>query len=462
MNVEIDEGLDFESFAGTLSWAQTNGLWEGHSVSLENVEQFQLEVARKVCDLLASKQGEDFERLSAFFALLGSSGYSHSLVLRDIQELRFGNQDLIRQVGFGKSVEKFWKKHKKKIITGIIVTVVVVTVVAVTVSSGGSAAGVGAEAGMAAIGALQSMNDDDTSSKSAIHQEVKPDCNPVDQSDAEKIKPNIGAAAREAIETALSGDYEPLGEGELFPTRSWYAEHIPLQQNIHPDNVRPDMDFQNPNEVSGINGIMTSEEAAFSHAAYLQKLAGNYKVDWTFDQSNGLVSDLAGVFCRDYLGVSSQASKTLEEKWTAFHESNLDNPNAKILHFCHSRGAIKTKNSLMSCPKEVSDRIVVVAIAPATVIPSHLCCEAYNYASKKDVVHIGELFWPGFLDSSEVGTSKYMEMVLEDRKNLILLEPHPDATGIDHDFQSPTFAEVIKERIDVFKQKYGDVTFEEE
>jgi hypothetical protein len=41
-----------------------------------------------------------------------------------------------------------------------------------------------------------------------------------------------------------------------------------------------------------------------------------------------------------------------------------------------------------------------------------------------------------------------MEISLERRQELILLDPHPDVSGIDHDFQSPTFRRIIEQRLE--------------
>jgi len=48
---------------------------------------------------------------------------------------------------------------------------------------------------------------------------------------------------------------------------------------------------------------------------------------------------------------------------------------------------------------------------------------------------------------NEFGTSELVETALENRDELILLDPHPDATGIDHDFESPTFKDTIEKHI---------------
>jgi hypothetical protein len=40
--------------------------------------------------------------------------------------------------------------------------------------------------------------------------------------------------------------------------------------------------------------------------------------------------------------------------------------------------------------------------------------------------------------------AEYRAMCEENRKELILLEPHPDSTGFGHEYQDPTFAEVLE------------------
>ncbi len=200
--------------------------------------------------------------------------------------------------------------------------------------------------------------------------------------------------------------------------------------------------------VGGINGIATSMKDAKAHAEYLAKLADGHTIDWVYNRSHGPIVDLAEVFTMNYLGVSPYTSTLLQKTWSEFHRQNLGNPHAKYLQFCHSQGAIHVRNALEKLPKEIRDRVIVVAIAPAAIIPKELCYDSYNYASKNDPVNYGELFWAASLDSTECGMSKKVEMVLELRNQLIILDPHPDATGIDHDFQSPTFVKTITGHLD--------------
>ncbi len=204
--------------------------------------------------------------------------------------------------------------------------------------------------------------------------------------------------------------------------------------------------------LSGMNGINTTKAEAASHQSYVQKLAGQ-KVHWVYNRSHGAILDLVEVFSMNYLGFSPNTAKELQVNWAAFHERNLGNPDEKLFHTCHSQGAIHTYNALRNCPSEVRDRVIVLAIAPAKIIPREMCYRSYNYASKKDIVHFGELVTAGFFNSSETGNSKYMEIMLENREQLILLDPHPGSTDIDHDFQSPTYRRVIIDHLKKYLQR---------
>ena len=149
----------------------------------------------------------------------------------------------------------------------------------------------------------------------------------------------------------------------------------------------------------------------------------------------------------NYGGVSLNTVDELIIKWSRFFAKHRDTPDMKLLHFCHSQGAIHSRNALMQLPLMVRNRIIVVAIAPAAIIPNGLCYRAFNYASKNDIVPYGELAYRGFFDPQECGISPVTQQALDWRNQLILLDPHPNEKGMGHDFQNPTFAEKIKNHI---------------
>ncbi|MBS0626396.1 MAG: hypothetical protein JSS32_10130 [Verrucomicrobia bacterium] len=209
--------------------------------------------------------------------------------------------------------------------------------------------------------------------------------------------------------------------------------------------------------VSGANGINTSVAEARSHQSYLQSLIPDSCVTkWSYNQTHGVFADLAEVLVCIYNGFSPNTIRTNLDNWEAFHKANIHNPNAKLIQFCHSKGAGDIYNALVQASPEIRNRVIVVAIAPAKVIPKELCFNSFNYASTRDIVHYGELFHAGLLDTHDFRTSVPMNMAQEHREQLIMLEPHPEATGIDHDFQSPTFRKVIEDRLNDYIRMNGE------
>ena len=205
-------------------------------------------------------------------------------------------------------------------------------------------------------------------------------------------------------------------------------------------------------ELGFINGMNTSLVEGYSHLKYTQRSAGDLASQGVYNHSNGAIGDLFEIFALNYAGIAPITADLLIENWTQFHERNKDNPNAKYLQITHSMGNILAKAALQRAPAEIRERVIILAIAPAVVIPKGLCHKSFHYASKNDIVHYGEdlhtLSTAGFDD--EPGRKELLEQLAENKQRLILLDPHPDATGIDHDCESPTF----KERIDRHIQDY--------
>ncbi|MBX9838518.1 MAG: hypothetical protein K2X69_09425, partial [Silvanigrellaceae bacterium] len=139
-----------------------------------------------------------------------------------------------------------------------------------------------------------------------------------------------------------------------------------------------------------------------------------------------------------------------------FHEIHKDNPNKKLVQTCHSQGAIHVYNTLASLPKEVTDRVLVINLGGARVIPDRMCYKAFNYASKNDIVHYGEIVFASFLDPSDMESSDLMQTLIQDRKELVFLDPHPDAEGIDHGFDTPTFEDVLGKHLNTYIERNGE------
>lgn len=194
--------------------------------------------------------------------------------------------------------------------------------------------------------------------------------------------------------------------------------------------------------IIAINGMNTSLEEALSHQAYLQSLTDNRAaIDFVYNASYHIAIDLLEIIALNYQGLSPNTASLLYECWQEFAKNHPE--DKKIFVPCHSQGAIHVYNALLLCPPELRNRIIVVTIATAKIVPKNMCYMSFNYASKRDVVHYGELLKMPVLDSDDPNFLAELENILAERAELILLEPHPDAIGIDHDFQSPTFKNVL-------------------
>jgi len=172
-----------------------------------------------------------------------------------------------------------------------------------------------------------------------------------------------------------------------------------------------------------INGINNCEEEAREHAQRLSRYAKGAKIFGVYNATHTILVDILECIlghCR----ISTPPVRMLKNHWNHFISSQ--GPDAKFLQICHSGGTIYVFNALASSPKEIRERIIVLAISPGAVIPKKLCFEAYNYASKRDVIP--------HLDA--IGKIRYGDQ-------LILLDPHPEAEHFDHAFDSPTFQDII-------------------
>ena len=188
-----------------------------------------------------------------------------------------------------------------------------------------------------------------------------------------------------------------------------------------------------------VNGIDNTAEEAFAKALQLSNYAGGVKIHGVYNASNDLGRDLIEAI-RGHLGsMSPQVQdkiQKIKDNWHSFFATR--GPSAKFLQSCHSFGATLTKQALLTSSEEIRQCIIVLAIAPAEIVPEEFCFQSYNYASRRDFVP--------FLD---------IEGVIKYGNQLTILKPHPDAGLLDHDFLSPTYAERIEHHIKKFIKDFG-------
>ncbi len=203
-----------------------------------------------------------------------------------------------------------------------------------------------------------------------------------------------------------------------------------------------------------IPGMNTSFEEFKSHLYHIKKFAGDMSIEGVYNHSNGLFGaiDLAEIFFLNYGGTAPLTADLLLENWTQFHLENADNPDAKYLQIAHSMGTILTKDALEKAPKEIRDRVIVISIAPAVVIPEDLCYRSVPYACKNDVVHLGEdvftMCASEYLPESQ--REALITQLIENKQRLILLEPHPDTEGMGHGFENPAFDKTLKDELEQY------------
>ncbi|PCI76457.1 hypothetical protein COB21_04295, partial [Candidatus Aerophobetes bacterium] len=186
-----------------------------------------------------------------------------------------------------------------------------------------------------------------------------------------------------------------------------------------------------------MNGVGTTTAGAIKNVTQgVSPYANNMNINCTYNATNSLLIDT--LECGAGLaGFNSTPVALLQKQYD--HFVNTHGPDAKFLQICHSGATIHVKNFLKNAPEHVRQRIIVLAIAPATIIPEELCFRSYNYASKRDFVPKLDF----------IGNRKYGDQ-------LHMLDPHPSAKTWDHDCLSRTFETVIQDHIEGHIKDYGD------
>lgn len=192
------------------------------------------------------------------------------------------------------------------------------------------------------------------------------------------------------------------------------------------------------------NGVGCADYHAYSNAEYLSSLGGGVNVHYTYNPSNaympflkalgplglgiGVVLDLFRCYNELINYACYPSVKRLHAQWDAFFAGA--HPEQRYLHFCHSEGCIITRNALMTYDRELRERIIVVAIAPAAYIDNYLCSEVHHYCSERDIVP--------YLD---------FRGRVRCRDTTTILKPHKNAPKVDHGFQSETYQPYLEMHI---------------
>lgn len=208
-----------------------------------------------------------------------------------------------------------------------------------------------------------------------------------------------------------------------------------------------------------INGMCTSFAEALDEANHIKSFArDDILIEGVYNHSNGSLIDLLEIIFLNYNDLAPITANLLLENWTRFHEENRDNPHAKYLQFGHSMGGILMKVALKKASPEIRNRIIAVTLGTAYIIPDDLCFKSVAYASKSDLVHYGQdahqRLIAAFCEEEE--RLQLLNALTQSKSKLILLEPHPEARGLDHGILSPTNFDVIEHWVSTHLTRKGN------
>ena len=465
--------------------------------------------------LFEKQNSPAFERFAANLAWLGTPECNRDLLAHDIQQLDFSKNGLVLQAGLGKDLSKFWKKHKKEIIIGaaVVAAVTVVIVVAVSTAGAGAGAAVGTAAALGAklrddlptpknlpqnestapqiaqseFPSLPALADFSlpgkvifgetgiifdgkyTSYNDILQDRTSPSYYPPE---FQLSITDLHAPSYDTLPHQPEPSASPLNQPQQLPLgperKSWintFLETIgrnvidspDLFENVPAPKYELSEPFVTPGKrdswigMSSIHGMATTRNEAIDHANHLSKFSKGYSVDWIYNNSHGIIGDFLEIIILNLFRVSPNTSRLLAKSWTDFHEANRDRPHAKFLQFCFSQGSIHVRNALENLPKEVRDRVMVIALGTPVIIPDEFCYRVRHYACEGDVVVHGEEIFA----VATGGILKGMEVAKKREEKLIWIERHPD-TQNPHAFQNPAFNQIKQDAIDEYLSRNGE------
>jgi len=185
-------------------------------------------------------------------------------------------------------------------------------------------------------------------------------------------------------------------------------------------------------ELVSINGMLNDLKDAKESAQIMSDMAGGHLVHGVHNQTYGVLDLFECAL--GLMGVSTRPVDLLVQTL------NECDKKSEIMLSPHSQGGIHTRNALPSLDEELRQRLLILAIAPADLIPKGMVREAKHYISR-DIVPLVGMLWN--------------QRLPENMEPVIVLKPHPEAGLIDHARNSKTYEPILKLEIGSFIDKYG-------
>lgn len=185
-----------------------------------------------------------------------------------------------------------------------------------------------------------------------------------------------------------------------------------------------------------INGVGNNFPMSRNSALYLSKLSGGYNIHGVYNATHGSVDLFEYGLGLNY--IATEPVRQLHKMWNSFFEKS--SAKARFLMICHSQGTVHVRNALLDYPKELRERILVVAIAPGAYIYRETCLDVFHYRAE---------WWRDFIPRIDLRGAR------REKDTIITLSSHPNAPIFDHDFMSPTYQKKLKEHIDNYINSKG-------
>ncbi|MBS0621268.1 MAG: hypothetical protein JSS61_07435 [Verrucomicrobia bacterium] len=135
-------------------------------------------------------------------------------------------------------------------------------------------------------------------------------------------------------------------------------------------------------EICYINGMGCSFDNARRDARKLSDNVGlNKNFQCVYSATQGFETDIKQAILADG-GVVTRAMRILVERM----QNYFDREDGNFLLICHSRGSVETYQALNILPEDLRGRVIVIALAPAKLIPEHLARKVFNFGIPQDPV----------------------------------------------------------------------------
>ncbi|MCH9610596.1 MAG: hypothetical protein S4CHLAM81_04380 [Chlamydiales bacterium] len=219
-----------------------------------------------------------------------------------------------------------------------------------------------------------------------------------------------------------------LISSHLFAVQSYHTVEVGSKSKSTEYNLSDYDVISEPHIGIGmVNGIDNTLDEAIEAALMLSALAGGYDIWGVYNSTQSLPLDVFESLLNLW-EVSTEPVTYLQDTWKRFFD---EAPEGSIfLQFCHSQGAILTRNALMRSSQDLRERVRVVAVAPGAYIDEHLCHSVQHYRVE------GGYDWIPHLDSNGMYRNRHTTKVLKSVTK-----------DWDHTFLSPTYQEALEHEI---------------